>query len=202
MGPGGWGPGYGQGMMGGAMGGPYSPSVQAITENDARTAVERYLRSLGNQGLTFDEIHAFASNYYVPVKESDTGNYAFELIVDRFGGTVWPEPGPNMMWNTKYGMMAGNMMGSGWWGNSQGQSSNQFTPAVDTPVTEQEALDNAQQFLDSYLPGSGTGEVHPFYGYRTIEVTRDGQRVGMLSVNGYSGAVWYHTWHGESLNQQ
>ena len=35
-----------------------------------------------------------------------------------------------------------------------------------------------------------------YHGFRTIEVLRDGQMVGMLSVNGYTGAVWYHFWHG------
>lgn len=133
--------------------------------------------------------------------EGDTSNYAFELIVDRIGGTVWPEPGPSMMWNTKYGMMAGTMMGSGWRWNQQGQSDGQFAPTVETPIDEAEALSYAQQFLDVYLPGASTGEVHDFYGYRTIEVTRDGQRQGMLSVNGHNGAVWYHTWHGEPLDQ-
>jgi hypothetical protein len=35
-----------------------------------------------------------------------------------------------------------------------------------------------------------------FYGYYTIDVLRDGKTIGMLSVNGTTGAVWYHTWHG------
>ena len=35
-----------------------------------------------------------------------------ELLIDKAGGAVGPEPGPNMMWNAKYGMMGqGNMMG-------------------------------------------------------------------------------------------
>ncbi len=40
------------------------------------------------------------------VKEKITGIGAFELIVER-NGFMHPEPGPNMMWNTKYGHMAG-----------------------------------------------------------------------------------------------
>ena len=39
-------------------------------------------------------------------------------------------------------------------------------------------------------------EIAPFYGYYTIELEKDGQIVGMLSVNGYDGQVFYHTWHG------
>ena len=41
------------------------------------------------------------------------GIHAFELLIDRHSGAVYPEPGPNMMWNTKYGHMGG-MMGGRW----------------------------------------------------------------------------------------
>jgi hypothetical protein len=40
-----------------------------------------------------------------------------EVLINRPGNRVYPEPGPNMMWNTKYGMMSGGgygrMMGPG-----------------------------------------------------------------------------------------
>jgi hypothetical protein len=37
-----------------------------------------------------------------------------------------------------------------------------------------------------------------FYGYYTFEVlNKDGRTAGMLSTNGYSGRVSYHTWHGK-----
>jgi hypothetical protein len=47
-----------------------------------------------------------------------------------------------------------------------------------------------------YVPGAVADDPHPFYGYYTIHVTKDGKIVGMLSVNGYDGTVWYHNWHG------
>ena len=28
-----------------------------------------------------------------------------ELLIDLYTGNAWPEYGPNMMWNTKYGHM-------------------------------------------------------------------------------------------------
>ena len=52
-------------------------------------------------------------NFYIEVKEKDTGVHAFELLVNPYSGAVYPEPGPNMMWNTKYGMMGGP------WGGAQ-----------------------------------------------------------------------------------
>jgi hypothetical protein len=33
-------------------------------------------------------------------------------------------------------------------------------------------------------------------GYYTVHITKAGQFTGMLSVNAYTGQVWFHTWHG------
>jgi len=35
-----------------------------------------------------------------------------------------------------------------------------------------------------------------FHGYYTLHFQRAGQIAGMLSVNGSSGQVWFHSWHG------
>ena len=41
------------------------------------------------------------------------------------------------------------------------------------------------------------------YGYYTIHtVDKDGNILGMLSVNGFSGDVWYHSWHGVFIDMQ
>ncbi len=37
----------------------------------------------------------------------------------------------------------------------------------------------------------------PFYGYYTLHILRDGETVGMLSVNGYSAQAFLHSWHGD-----
>jgi hypothetical protein len=69
------------------------------------------------------------------------------------------------------------------------------------PVTSDQALKLAQEALDKLLPGTTTSdEADAFYGYYTIHVLRDGKVSGMLSVNGYSGEVWLHTWHGEFID--
>jgi hypothetical protein len=65
------------------------------------------------------------------------------------------------------------------------------------PTTESEAAQGAQQYLDAYLPGTQVEDhADVFYGYYTLHVLSGGQIVGMLSVNGYSGQVFLHTWHG------
>ena len=41
--------------------------------------------------------------------------------------------------------------------------------------------------------GSSNGDHGAYY---TIDVARGGRPIGMLSVNAYTGAIWYHAWHG------
>ena len=120
--------------------------------------------------------------------------------MDPASKVVFPEYGPNMMWNLKYGHMGrlGGMMG-GMMGRSQNNSN-----LVDATmsVTPQEALQAAQNYLDQEFPGYKTAEdADPFYGYYTIDILKDGQITGMLSVHGFSGEVFYHSWHGTFIEE-
>ncbi len=148
-----------------------------ITIEKAKESVEQYLTSTGNSDLKLSEVIEFDNNFYAGVKEQSTGIHAFELLVDKYTGAVFPEMGPNMMWNTKYGHMNWNT-------------------SAQTNISEEQALKNAQNYLDKVLPGTKVGDADAFYGYYTIEVLKDGNIYGMLSVNSYTGAVWYHNWHG------
>jgi hypothetical protein len=186
----GW--GMGPGMMGGMMGGSgwggygYAPNANPISLDQAVSSAKQSLASFNNSDLALVEVMEFSNQFYGEVKEKSTGIHAFEFLVDKYTGAVSPEYGPNMMWNTKYSPM-GWMRGGFWFSASPAQNS----------VTPAQAKQNAQQFLDSYLPGTTVAdEVDAFYGYYTIHTLRDGKIVGMLSVNGSTGAVWYHTWHG------
>ena len=67
-------------------------------------------------------------------------------------------------------------------------------------VTPERVRRSAQGWLDKFLPGTSAAEQSDaFYGYYTIHVMKGGQVYGMLSVNGYNGDVWYHTWHGDFI---
>lgn len=46
------------------------------------------------------------------------------------------------------------------------------------------------------------GGMGHFPGYYTLDTTRNGKTVGMLSVNARTGAVWHHGWHGRFLGEQ
>jgi hypothetical protein len=63
-------------------------------------------------------------------------------------------------------------------------------------ITSEPAKTNAQQFLSANYPGTTVGDIDTFYGYYHVDVLQSGTTYGMLSVNGYTGQVWYHTWHG------
>lgn len=160
-----------------------SDKYDPVTIDGAHEAIEQYLTSRGQEGLEIVEVMEFELNFYAIIQEKDTGIGAMELVVDRHTGAVGPEMGPNMMWNTRYGMhRRGGMMGP---------------PVQGSVIPEDEALTIAQRWLDRSRPGA-TVEQHaaPFYGYYTIHTLEDGTVDGMLSVHAITGQVWYHNWHG------
>ena len=183
MGRFGWNGGYGYSTPT-----PYTGTPLTIT--NVQTIAQNYVAAINNQDLTVKQIEEYTGNFYVQVNEKSTGNGAFQLMVNKYTGSIYPEMGPNMMWNTKYGMMRGGILG-GIFG----------TPTTTMTVTATQAKTNAQQYLTSYLPGTTVGDITTFYGYYNIEVLSSGTTYGMLSVNGYTGQVWYHTWHGTFVQE-
>jgi hypothetical protein len=232
MGPGmmgGWGSyGGGYGMMGaqgyssghqdcdmlGSWGDTYPEGTETLTLEEAEVAVERSLNTWNNADLAVSEVMEFSNHFYAIVQEESTGIGAFEVLVDKVTGAVSPEPGPNMMWNQKYGMMGGygmGMMGGGYgyggimgggrgYGGMMGGAT-ESAPSLDMPIDEAQAIELAQEYIDTARPGTTADEeADAFYGYYTLHVLTDGQVSGMLSVNGYTGQVWYHTWHGTFMD--
>jgi len=165
------------GAGGGYTGSSYGVNATPVSIEKAKESVEQYLTSTGNSDLKLSEAIEFDNNFYAGVKEQSTGTHAFELLVNKYTGAVFPEMGPNMMWNTKYGHMKWNT-------------------TAQANIGEEQALKNAQNYLDNVLPGTKVDNADAFYGYYTIEVQKDGKIYGMLSVNSNTGAVWYHNWHG------
>ena len=200
----------GYGMMGGY--GPNNgtnPNVTPLTVDQSKAAAEKYIQSLNIQGLETGEVMIFDNNGYVIVKESETGLGAFELLVDPSSQVAYPEYGPNMMWNVKYGglthsgmmgggMMGGNNMMSGW--NYQATPS--ANVSAEMTVTSEQAIQYAQQYLDSnYVGATAATDPMQFYGYYMLDFEKDGQIIGMLSVNGYNGQIFLHTWHGTFIEE-
>jgi hypothetical protein len=216
-------PGYGKGGLGGMMqqsdfgcGGPgimdgpgmtsgqgydrFGANGQRLTAMQVRQAVATYLAGYyNNPDLEVIGLMEFEQNFYAQVAEKSTGVNACELLIDPYTAAVQPEYGPNRMWNTKYGQMSdmGGMMPSN---SMDGLAPVQ--PTAKMPVTGEQASRLAQQYLDAQKTTLmvETG-LDVFYGYYTLHtLDKAGNTVGMLSVNGYSGQVWYHVWHGKFIS--
>jgi hypothetical protein len=197
-----------------------TPTGSVGSLDDARAAFEQAVEGYGNPNLEVAEVMEFSNNFYAEIKEKDTGIGAMELLINRPGSRVYPEPGPNMMWNAKYGMMSGSggyggmmgpngrgMMGPGGRGMMRGFSSappqnSRGNIADRMPVSSDRAREIADAYLSHVSPGTRAEEPTRFYGYYTIDTQKDGKTSGMLSVNGYSGEVWYHSWHGPFIAKQ
>ncbi|MCL6438689.1 MAG: hypothetical protein K6T51_08750 [Rubrobacteraceae bacterium] len=175
----------------GTTSGPAESRARGIEE--ARAAAQRYLRTYGDHNLRVSEVMDFVNNYYVEVRERDTGIGAMELLVDKQAMRVHPEPGPNMMWNTKYGMMERMA-----WDHPP-RAYEQTSAGDDMPVSPDRARKIADRYLARVSPETRATEPEKFYGYYTLHTVKGGRITGMLSVNGYTGSVWYHGWHGRFI---
>lgn len=176
---------FGRSMMG--MPGTYyynqiDRDAVKLSDDQIIAAVKNAIGTYGSNLEIADMFFYADSDTYVSIEEKDTGRGAFELLVNPYTGYVYPEQGPNMMWNEKYGMMGRAMSGF-----SRG---NQITP------------EDAVAIANSYLKKTfgDTFKVmdqgHAFYGYYTFHFQNGTQPEGMLSVNAYTGDVWFHNWHG------
>ncbi len=177
----------------------YRNDGKMLQMSDAITLAQNYLTALNNANLALDEVEEWEYNFYVVVEERSTSNKAFQLTIDKWTGAVMPEPGPNMMWNAKY-LGNGMSMRSEVFGSTSGTNS----PMT---VSASEAGQDANQFLAARFSGRNLAVVNPpdtYYGFYSFDVNdvATGKKYGMLSVNGYTGQVWYHTWHGNFIQGQ
>jgi hypothetical protein len=186
--------GPGAGMMGGwQASAELTPAGDALTLDEAVKVAEAYIAEWDSeQALELGEVMQFDNHFYAVAEEAETGRGAFEFLIDPQSGYVVGEPGPNMMWNLRYGMEMGRGMGF---------SRPSIAEAEEMTVTVDEAREDAQAYLDEVLPGAAIDpeDADTFYGYYTLHVLEDGEIVGMLGVNGYTGQVWLHHWHGDFI---
>jgi len=190
-------------------------TIEAQTEK-----VNAYLAQY-DEALKIGDIYVYDdSETYFIIYEEETGKGAMELLVDPYSGYVFPEYGPNMMWNLKYGMMYGgrglagqegmmfgyqnfNVNGfacggqSGYYNSMMGIQSN-INPDTDTLLTEEEVLKIANDYIAKLELSKSVlnVETHEFYGYYTVHLMAQDDMLGMFSINAYTGDVWYHSWHG------
>lgn len=170
------GPGSAAGMMGGVWLTGDGTRVTSIAAARARATT-----AATPSGLHTGEVIWFDNGFYVELKDA-TGAAATEVIVDPQTGAVSTEPGPAMMWNTRYGM---------------------HRTAAAATVSAERARQIATAWLATNQPGWRVTEPDAYPGYYTLETTTaQGAINGMLSVNAATGAVWYHTWHGAFIARE
>lgn len=177
---------------------------EKLSVDQIKTDVNDYIKGYGNN-LEISDIFVYKdTDYYASIEEKDTGKGAMELLVNPYSGQVYPEHGPNMMWNEKYSTGGGyGMMGNGRY-NMMGDPSryNYYNyydnGASNKKISSDEAVKIADQYVKDKLQNDFTvlGNGHEFYGYYTFHITKSDNIAGMLSVNYYTGDVWYHDWHG------
>jgi hypothetical protein len=127
-------------------------------------------------GLHPGEVIWFDNGFYVELKDS-TQKPATEVIVDPGTGSVSTEPGPAMMWNSRFGMMRLRAGGTG-------------------RVNSTKARSIATSWLATNRAGTTVRAIDAYPGYFTLDLQSNGAVSGMMSVSSVTGAVWYHTWHG------
>jgi hypothetical protein len=113
-----------------------------------------------------------------------------------------------MLWNTKYGINSKGMMGYLTTGTSGGMMGGggmmtwlRGTPTTYMATTMEQAETIAQQYLNSNDTGTTVGQVTTFYGYYTMQVLKDGNIFGMMTVNGQTGQVLYCSWLGTFMQR-
>ncbi len=161
-------------MTGGYAGSAWGDGERVDSLGEAQERADAFAEQL-SPDLQVGEVMRFSENFYVELEEAD-GTLATELLVDPTSGATRLEPGPAMMWNTRYGMMARS-----------------GTPVR---IDADRAHDIAARWAEDH-DGLDVGEAEAFPGYYTLHTLHDGRIDGMLSVNAATGDVWYHGWHGD-----
>ena len=167
----------------------YGTSTTPLTISQAVAVANEYLTSLNNPNLAIANVQEYAVNFRFSLYEKSTGAGAYEMTINKYTGSVYPGMGPSVTWNTKYGIINGIL------------TVYNATATTTMPVTAAQAQSFAQQYLSTVMPATTVGDATTFYGYYNVEVLSGGNTYGMLSVNGYTGQIWYQAWHGSFIQE-
>lgn len=177
----------------------YYSTTGPVPTEDLVAEVQRYLDRLGNPELTVARLRELTRAYQAEVIERSTGRHAFDLMLGKGTRQVSPTAGPNLFWNTKYGPEIAEVGGGyGMLGRLLPRGS-----MSDMSLTESEARRIAEQAVnDLGADLKLDDEAATFYGFYQFHVIWEGELVGELDVNGYSGQTWYNGWGEPQLSVQ
>jgi len=167
------------GCMGNGIGFGVVPQGEPLTIEEAKEIAESYAIA----GTELKEIYEFETHFEAEFKEENSDYNAFEIIIDKYTGAVRPEMGPNMMWNTKYGMHG-------------------FYGTTEMTISDEEAKRIAQEYLAALgLQWQLSDDVEKYYGFYELHGLEDGEVVAQINVNGYTGTVFIEQWHGKVIDE-
>jgi len=167
----------GGGMMADRMGEPMmvwqAGQGRVASPETAGQAAITAVRRQGWDWLTVDEVHIFPAFFEVELNDRN-GFKGPEVYVNRSTGDAGPEMGPNMMWDTRYGM--GATCG-------QAPSEAQARAGVAPPA------------------GLSLGDGERHHGYWEFELKRAGQVVNQVNVQDCgSGVVFEAAWQPDMVS--
>ncbi len=196
-----------QGMVAGGSGYYYDfyfdvEAGQVLSKEQIVAKIRDYVDRQENPDLVIARLREFALAYQAEVIERSTGRHAFDLMVSKGASQISPAAGPNIMWNTKYGPTIAEI-GGGY--GMLGRVLAQPSPG-DMTLSEAEARNIAESAVDE-MGANATLSLEEdttatFYGFYEFYLDRDGESVGALAVNGYSGQVWFEDWGTLQLSER
>jgi hypothetical protein len=166
---------------------------QRMTIDQVEELVNDYLSNLNDPNLQAEEIIEFAYNFYVRFSEKDTDINAFAALVDPYTGRMYAGHRPDKYWNTKYRGES--------YRDSRSMPATMDWPSGPMTITKEQAQNYAQSRIIEYVGNGEAGSAEQFYGYYAVPVLQQGNMVGLVSINGYTGAACYINCHG-SLNNR
>ena len=172
------------GMMGNTMAHGYLDVLNPlISVDDARAVFQTFIDS-SNSDLQISELWEYGTIYKAELSDTN-GARAFDLIADKFTGSVMPEMGLSMMMNASYGRSFYKMPS--------------FRRNIN--VTPDQAKGYAQTFLYENSLDYTLGGPETYPGYYKFHTTITGSvNFGMdIMVNGYGGGIWMDTLLGSPI---
>jgi hypothetical protein len=174
------------GMMGTIMFHGYLDVLNPLTSaGEARTAIEAFI-SWSNSDLQISEVWEYGTAYKAELSDLN-GERTFDLIADKFTGSVMPEMGFSMMMNASYGRSLYKMPS--------------FRRNIN--LSPEQAKAYAQTFLVKNGLEYTLGNPEAYPGYYKFHTTITGSTdFGMdIMVSGYDGGIWMDTLLGTPIKK-
>lgn len=163
----------------------YSLETVGLSKLQLKSLAAEVIQKRYGSNYQINEIIIFENSpYYISIKEKESEHSAFEVLFDPIEKVIYSNYGPKVTWNTKYGSNSYGLFGMSY-----------INLRENKVLNRRQVLEKAKK-LSEKNPLIIKNKGHKYYGYYTF-YTKEKEKInGMISVNIYTGEVWYHSWHG------